>query len=111
MSEDSDEKRIQEIMKAKGCSRHEAEKRLRSSQVAVFALNPSPKSIGIDQFAPISPIEYLEKIRQRKAQQIHDKEVAEEIQESEPQIDPFFEQKANQLEQKQRILDKIENQL
>jgi len=112
-NDNSDEERIQEIMKEKGCSRESAEGRLRSVHVAVAALNPSPKSIGIDPFAPISPTEYLEKIRQRKAQQIHDVEVREETEseESEAIEDPFLEQKQSQFEQKQRILDEIENQL
>ena len=38
-------------------------------------------------------------------------EETEEMEETETIEDPFFEQKQSQMEQKQRILDKIENQL
>jgi len=102
LSDNSDEQRIQEIMKAKGCTRENAEKRLRSSQVAVFALNPSPKTPDIDY-------SYIAKIREAK--KIHDVEVAEEVEESEPQPDPLLEEKRELLEQKKRIMDKLESQV
>lgn len=55
--------------------------------------------------------------QQQEQQQVEESEpeveeqVEESEEESEPQPDPFLEQKANQLEQKQRILDELERQV
>ncbi len=86
MSED--ENRIQEIMKEKGCSRSEAENRLRSSHVAVATLNPN-------LFNPIS-------------------QPQQPIEESEPQetvVDPLLEEKRAYLGKKMEILSKLEKQV
>jgi hypothetical protein len=100
MSDETDEERILEIMREKGCSRHEAENRLRSSHVAVSLLAP-------DLFKPIPLLQQPQEIPQVEESE----EETEEFQESEPEIDPFFEQKQSQMEQKQRILDELEQQL
>jgi len=98
MSDNSDEQRIQEIMRKKNCSRENAEARLRSAQVANFVLSPQ-------LFKPMAPIP--------KPQQVEEpieEEQVEETEETETIEDPFFEQKQSQLEQKQRILNLLEKQ-
>lgn len=82
LTEDSDENEILEIMKAKGCSRESAEKRLRSASVAVYQLNPKSQ--------PYVPL-YKPK---PQPQPIEESEAIDDL-----------------AEQKTRILDKIEAQL
>jgi len=87
MSDETDEERILEIMKEKGCSRESAEKRLRSSQVANFVLNP-------ELYKPLP-------------QPQNQVEEPEELETEESEPEPIDEIKETKL----RILQKLESQI
>lgn len=107
MSDNSDENyeesRIQELMKKYNCTRENAEKRRASSRVAFAVLSPN-------LFKPIpQPQQVEEPIEEEQVEESI--EEPEEMEETETIEDPFFEKKQSQLAQKQRILNKLENQL
>lgn len=88
-----DETRILKLMNKYNCSRKNALERIRSASIAVALLNPN----------------LYKPMLQPQPQPIEESEPETETEE--PQIDPLLEEKQSQLEQKQRILDKLENQL